>query len=121
MILALPHRQAVAEHQANECCVVDILILNASDRKILSRGQIQLLPLQTAVYEEDADYRYRITDLSIDTAAYRLTPVVRAFGIRAVYEPASPHRFTDRIGTLSLFVIDGTSIRQVLEIGRAHV
>jgi hypothetical protein len=113
MILVLPRRQTDAGKEANECCVADILILNGGDRKVLSRREIQLLPVQTGVDVGGSDW-YRVTDLSIDTAAYRLTPGVRAFGIRAVYEPASPHRYFDRIETLNFFVIDGTSVRRVL-------
>ena len=113
MILVLPRRQANAENEANGCCVVDVLILNASDRKVLSRREVQLLPVQTEVDAGGSDW-YEVIDLSIDTAAYRLTPVVRAFGIRAVYEPASAHRYIDRIETLNLFVIDDTAVRQVL-------
>lgn len=113
MILALPRRQTDAENETHECCVVDILILNASDRKVLSRREIPLLPVQTDVDEGGSD-EYRVTELSIDTAAYRLTPAVRAFGIRAIYEPASAHRYFDRIETLNLFVIDSNSIRGVL-------
>ena len=113
MILLLPRKQMGAANEANGCCIADILVLNVNDRRVLSRTEIQLLPMQTAVDEGGSDW-YHVTDLSIDTAAYRLAPSVRAFGIRAVYQPASPHQYFDLIGTLDLYVMDGMSIRREL-------
>ena len=56
----------------------------------------------------------RFSQIDLDTARYQLTPQLRAFGVRVTYEGAS--RVNPYEGqALSLYVLDGHTLRRVLD------
>lgn len=64
-----------------------------------------------AAIESDA---IRLSSISFDTARYRLSPDNRAFGVRITHEGSSrvsPYELT----SLSLFTVDGQTLRAVLD------
>lgn len=84
---------------------LDLAILNASNAKPIATYH------KPGAYNSDA---VRLDDVRIDTARYRLTPDVRAFGLRAKFVHSSqaiPYEKTD----LALYVREGDSLRPVLE------
>jgi hypothetical protein len=56
----------------------------------------------------------RFSGLTLDTARYQLTPQNRAFGVRVAHEGSS-RIAPDSSAALSLYVIDGQSLRKVVD------
>ena len=84
---------------------LDLAILNASDARPIATYR------KPGAYNSDA---VRLEDVRIDTARYRLTPDVRAFGLRSKFSHSShaiPYEKTD----LALYVREGNELRPVLE------
>ncbi|MGP6419231.1 hypothetical protein ACTZGP_10705 [Pseudomonas putida] len=84
---------------------LDLALLNASNAKPIATYR------KPGAYNSDA---VRLDDVRIDTARYRLTPDIRAFGLRAKFVHSShaiPYEKTD----LALYVREGDSLRPVLE------
>ncbi|WP_339453298.1 hypothetical protein [Pseudomonas sp. EA_5y_Pfl2_R50] len=84
---------------------LDLAILNASDARPIATYR------KPGAYNSDA---VRLEDVRIDTARYRLTPGVRAFGLRSRFSHSSranPYEKTD----LALYVREGAELRPVLE------
>jgi hypothetical protein len=84
---------------------LDLAILNASDARPIATYR------KPGAYNSDA---VRLEDVRIDTARYRLTPDVRAFGLRSKFahsSRANPYEKTD----LALYVREGAELRPVLE------
>ncbi|MET3132532.1 hypothetical protein AAKU55_002806 [Oxalobacteraceae bacterium GrIS 1.11] len=83
---------------------LDVLITATGSAKKVASARLE------GRYESDA---WRFSDLAIDTGRYRLTPAVRAFGLRATH--ASSSRANPGSQTsLDLFVEEGGELRQVL-------
>lgn len=83
---------------------VDVLVADSQSGKILAHR------FETAALTSDA---VALQSLALDTAQYRLTPQQLAFGMRAVFNGSSrvnPYTQT----TLSLFVVDGATLRKVV-------
>ena len=84
---------------------LDLALLNASNAKPIATYH------KPGAYNSDA---VRLDDVRIDTARYRLTPDIRAFGLRAKFAHSSqamPYEKTD----LALYVREGNELRPVLE------
>ncbi|WP_162600692.1 hypothetical protein [Paraburkholderia sp. C35] len=84
---------------------LDILIADSNSGAIVAHD------FQPSAITYDA---IRLSSLSLDTARYQLTPTDRAFGVRTTQGNTSrvaPYETT----ALSLYVIDGTTVRRVLE------
>jgi hypothetical protein len=73
-------------------------------------GRVQSRLLLEKAYESDA---VRFEGVQIDTARYRLSPKVRAFGLRAGHSGSSS-AFPSGESALSLFVEEGNRLRRVL-------
>jgi hypothetical protein len=83
---------------------VDVLVVDSDTSRVRNR-----LLLEKA-YESDAVH---FQGMQIDTARYRLSPKVRAFGVRAEHAVQS-HVAAYSTGALSLFVEQGGHLRRVL-------
>lgn len=84
---------------------LDLSIVNASTYNPIATYR------KPGAYNSDA---VRLEDVRIDTARYRLTPAVRAFGLRSKFahsSRANPYEKTD----LALYVREGAQLRPVLE------
>jgi hypothetical protein len=84
---------------------LELALLNASNAKPIATYH------KPGAYNSDA---VRLEDVRIDTARYRLTPDVRAFGLRAKFAHSShaiPYEKTD----LALYVREGDELRPVLK------
>lgn len=84
---------------------LELALLNASNAKPIATYH------KPGAYNSDA---VRLEDVRIDTARYRLTPDIRAFGLRAKFAHSShavPYEKTD----LALYVREGDELRPVLE------
>ena len=84
---------------------LELALLNASNAKPIATYH------KPGAYNSDA---VRLEDVRIDTARYRLTPDVRAFGLPAKFAHSShaiPYEKTD----LALYVREGNELRPVLE------
>ncbi|MFJ2479991.1 hypothetical protein ACIOWE_06930 [Pseudomonas sp. NPDC087598] len=91
---------------------VEALATHDLDLSVLKEGQ----PNPIAAYQQPAAFvmdGVRLSELKIDTARYKLTPDLRAFGLRATLtngsrlNPLEEHQ-------LSLYVRDGETLRPVL-------
>ena len=83
---------------------VDVLVVDSDTERVQSRLLLEKL------YESDA---VRFDGMQIDTARYRLSPEMRAFGLRAEHSISS-HAVAYSTGALSLFIEQGSSLRRVL-------
>jgi len=84
---------------------LDLALVNASNAKPVATYH------KPGAYNSDA---VRLDDVRIDMARYRLTPDIRAFGLRAKFAnnaKANPYEKTD----LALYVREGDELRPVLE------
>lgn len=103
-IAALPLPQEDNEDDEGK---VDLEVLVADT----ASGTVIAHQFQKAAVQYDA---VRFSGLALDTARYQLTPQNRAFGVRVMHEGSSrvsPFGET----ALSLYVIDGQSLRTVLD------
>lgn len=74
-------------------------------------GTVIAHQFQQGVISYDA---FRFTGLTLDTARYQLTPQNRAFGVRVSHEGSSRvNPFSETV--LSLYVVDGQSLRTVVD------
>lgn len=84
---------------------VEVVLADSQSGKVIAHR------FEKAAFTSDAVV---LRGLALDTAPWRLTPQVLAFGVRAQHEAASrvsPFSQT----TLSLYVIDGAALRKVLD------
>ncbi|MET1067045.1 MAG: hypothetical protein ABWY28_03450 [Pseudomonas prosekii] len=84
---------------------LDLAVLSAGNAKPLATYH------QSAAFVSDA---FRLDDLEIDTARYKLTPDLRAFGLRVNFKGSSGPNPMDE-SWLSLYVKEGNTLRPVLE------
>jgi hypothetical protein len=84
------------------------------------RRGAELVAATTSDASEDASVRWSEGALAIDTARYDLAPGRRAFGVieRTGYSPRCAEGSADN--RLTLFVIDGASLRPVLNLFLTH-
>lgn len=112
VLAALPFAENVDKDDGGDYGL-DVLVANASN------GEIVAHHYQSAAISSDA---IRFEGLSLDTARYQVAPRLRAFGIRISHEVSS--RVVILSGTtLSLYVLDGSVLRQVmnkLEVSRSN-
>ncbi len=100
---------ALAREQSNppldsDAHNLDVLLVDTESGKILQHL------LQEGVFPYDA---IEISGVTIDTARYKLTPELRAFGVRANFRSNS-QRHIFRYETLNLYVSKDKKLKQVL-------
>jgi hypothetical protein len=109
------------DEEESACCDVDILVLAKSNAQIIARMH-EHVPVDLAGSAGAGDGwvaagdGWRIVGYTIDTARYKVTRNARAFGIRVDYEPATAHRTFDHLQSLSLYIAEAGSIRQILNL-----
>ncbi|VVD65120.1 hypothetical protein PPN31114_00308 [Pandoraea pneumonica] len=100
-ILPLPQKGSTDDDKVYD---VEVLVADSQTGKIIAHS------FERSAITSDA---VQLRSLSLDTAPWRLTPQVLAFGVRATYEGSSrvnPYSQT----TLSLYVVDGAKLRKVV-------
>lgn len=100
--LPLPHKDNSDDQGSND---LDVLVADTKTGAIVAHQYRQAAISYDAV---------RFSGLELDTARYQLTPASRAFGVRVSHEGSSrvnPFGAT----ALSLYVIDGKTLRTVLD------
>lgn len=103
-VLAIPK---YSEKVEDEYSIFDayIVVIDNSTGKIICKF------IEPGAWTSDA---VRLEEISIDTGLYLLNKTTRAFGVRVSYYGSSrPNPFGETI--LSLFIIDKSSLRQVLK------
>lgn len=101
-VLPLPQKGGTDEHTVYD---VDILVADSQSGKIIAHR------FEKAAFTSDA---IGLRSVALDTASWRLTRDVLAFGVRATQEGTSrvaPFAQT----ALSLYVVDGTTLRKPLD------
>ncbi|WP_322029889.1 hypothetical protein [Paraburkholderia sp. J76] len=100
--LPLPQKGNEDDHGTDD---LEVLVADTASGTVIAHQ------FQKAAIQYDA---VRFSGLALDTARYQLTPQNRAFGVRVMHESSSrvnPFGQT----ALSLYVIDGQSLRTVLD------
>lgn len=103
VLAALPFAVNVSEDGDGDYGL-DVLVADAGSGKVIAHSY------QGAAIESDA---IRFSRLRLDTARYQLAPGIRAFGVRVSYDGSSrvnPYNSE----TLSLYLHDGSQLRQVM-------
>ncbi len=83
---------------------LDVLVADSATAKVITH-RYQAVALDTSAS--------RFWSVKLDTARYQVTPALRAFGVRFTYEgSSSPYPYESE--TLSLYVHDGSQLRQIM-------
>jgi hypothetical protein len=101
-VLPLPHKDATDDAGIDD---LEVLVADSASGTVIAHAY------QPSAITYDA---VRLSGISLDTARYQLTPSNRAFGVRISYSGSSridPYEAT----SLSLYVVDGQTLRPVLD------
>ncbi|VVE09461.1 hypothetical protein PIN31115_02539 [Pandoraea iniqua] len=100
-VLPLPQKGSTDDDKVYD---VEVLVADSQTGKIIAHN------FESAAITSDA---VQLRSLSLDTAPWRLTPQIVAFGVRATYEGSSRvNPFSQT--TVSLYVVDGAKLRKVV-------
>lgn len=101
-VLPLPQKGSTDDDKTYD---VEILVADSQTGKIAAHRFEKSALVSDAV---------RLRGVTLDTAAWQLTPQTRAFGVRAEYEGSSRvNPFSQTV--LSLYVVDGKTLRPVVD------